>query len=67
MVPIITGDPVHDRPAKHTAEELQYDLESLHGRLLRLEHCATSPQAATAFHAAAVLVAGILWPGEVAA
>lgn len=67
MIQILAGDPVHDRPAKLSADVLRHELETVHGRLLRLERVAVTPQAAGAFHAAAVLVAGVLWPGEVAA
>jgi len=66
MIRIITGDPVHDRPAKPTTDELRHDLESVHGSLLRLERTAATPQAAGAFHAAAQLVSDLLWRGAVA-
>ena len=67
MIKVLDTDPIHVYPPKPTVDELLYTMQSLHGRLLCLEHTAVTPQAAGAFHAASVLVAGVLWPGEGAA
>lgn len=55
-------DPIHDRPAKATADELRYDLESLHGLALHGERTALLPEARHAFHLMAGWTARILWP-----
>lgn len=56
------ADPLHDRPAKLTADEMRDGMQSVHGNLLRLERTALTDEAAGAYHAAAALVDAVLWP-----
>jgi hypothetical protein len=55
-------DPMHDRPAKPTADELHHSMESLYGLCQRGERTALAPEARHAFHLMSSWLENALWP-----